>query len=286
MIKQAIYVPNFGDWGNVNLLAELASKAEETGFDGLFLWDHLNITGADGLDTVDPSVALAVIARETSKIKFGPIVTPLARRRPWKLARELVTLDHLSKGRLVFGAGLGEPAELEFSAFGEESDGKVRARKLDEGLAILDGLVQGKVTNFSGECYHIQDVRFKPKSIQEPRFPIWIAATLPHVAGVKRSLRWDGIFPVVMPEENPMVWANWFPTLSDFEAVVKRVRTNLTKSDKFDFVASGMLGDKGCKGASFEEYARVGASWWLHWVDETPGTFGETLRKIVRGPIG
>ena len=286
MVKQAIYVPNFGDWGNVDLLVELASKAEETGFDGLFLWDHINITGEDGLDTVDPSVALAVVAKETSRIKLGPVVTPLARRRPWKLARELVTLDRLSDGRLVFGAGLGEPAELEFAAFREDSDGKIRARKLDEGLTILDGLVQGKVTSFSGEYYNIQDVRFKPKSVQEPRFPIWIAATLPYLAGVKRSLSWDGIFPVVKPLENPRIWANWFPTLSDFENMVKRVRANLNRKGEFDFVASGMMGDRNCKGVSFDEYVNVGATWWFHWVDETPGTFRKTMEKVTRGPIG
>jgi len=282
-LKQAIYVPNFGDWGNLDLLAELATTAEKAGYDGIFLWDHINITGIDGLDTTDPTVALAVIAKETSSLRFGPIITPLARRRPWKLARELVSLDHLSGGRLVFGTGLGEPGNLEFSVFGEDSSGKIRAKKVDEGLQILDSLVRGGLTSFSGDFYQVEKVRFRPSSFQQPRFPIWIAATLPYKSGITRSLNWDGVFPVVMPKQEPMVWSNWFPSIVDFKLVVEQVRLNSSGKEAFDFIASGQLGETRTKGTSFSEYGEAGATWWFHWVDEKPGTYKATMKKISSG---
>ena len=289
MIKQAIYVPNFGAWGSPGLLVDLALDAEKAGFDGLFLWDHINISSKEGVETVDPSVALGAIAQVTSRIKIGPVVTPIARRRPWKLARELVTLDVLSDGRLIFGAGLGEPPELEFSAFGENSSGKVRAGKLDEGLVVLDRLTRGQETNFRGEHYQIQDVQFRPVSIQNPRFPIWIAATLPGMAGVSRSLGWDGIFPVVRPDTSMVgenfKWSHWFPTLVDFKKVVDTVKKRRTADTSFDFIASGLLGEKDCKGSSIDDYAKAGATWWLHWIDDSFDSYSETVRKIKAGPV-
>ena len=284
-MKQAIYVPNFGDWGNASSLIRLTKATEAAGFHGLFLWDHINITGAEGLDTIDATVALTLIARESSTLKFGPIVTPIARRRPWKLARELISLDQLSKGRLIFGAGLGEPEELEFSAFGENYSGKVRARRLDEGLEILDSLARGRVTSFSGNYFNLEKVKFKPKAVQAPRFPVWIAATLPYKSGVHRSLDWDGIFPVVMPKNDPMIWENWFPSIEQFRLTVGRIKKDLTDNRSFDFIASGKLGERNTKSCSYSEYEDAGATWWFHWVDETPGTFEETIEKVLAGPL-
>ena len=153
-MKNAVYSPNFGSFGCGNKLVELAVLAENSGFDGFFLWDHINRTGNEALDTVDPIVALAAIASATSKISLGPIVTPLARRRPWKVSRELVSLDHLSKGRVIFGAGLGEPPEFEFTAFGEDSSAKVRAKKVDESLTLIDRLSSGQKVEFQGDYYN------------------------------------------------------------------------------------------------------------------------------------
>ena len=116
-------------------------EAEQAGWDGFFLWDHV-IAGVEGVPTLDVWVALTAMAMTTSRIRLGATVTPLPRRRPWKLARETVTLDHLSNGRLTLGVGLGVPEEYE--TFGEDSDNKVRAAKLDEGLEILTGLWSGK----------------------------------------------------------------------------------------------------------------------------------------------
>src|SRR5689334_17019438 len=102
-MQYAINLPNFGLYADPHLIAELAHEAEESGWDGFFIWDHINyIRGVPAIVPVaDPWILLAAIALRTTRIKISPIVTPLPRRHPWKVAREAVTLDHLSKGRLI-----------------------------------------------------------------------------------------------------------------------------------------------------------------------------------------
>src|SRR2546428_2873425 len=106
-MRYGVYVPNFGTYGNSRMLADLAHEAEDAGWDGFFLWDQVaKTTLTPTIDPmVDPWVALAAIALRTNSIRLGTLITPLARRRPWKVARETLSLDHLSGGRLVFGAG-------------------------------------------------------------------------------------------------------------------------------------------------------------------------------------
>src|SRR5688572_30822646 len=118
-MKYGISIPNFGSYADVRAVAEMAREAEEVGWDGLFYWDHLVGDDVLGPVRIDPWVALGAIAIRTERIRIGTMVTPVARRRPWKLARETVTLDHLSGGRVTLGVGLGFPPE-EFSTFGED----------------------------------------------------------------------------------------------------------------------------------------------------------------------
>ena len=283
-MRNAIYAPNFGEFGCLEKLVRLAVVAEKSGFDGFFLWDHINITGSDAMNTVDPTVALAAIASVTKSISIGPIVTPLARRRPWKVSRELVSLDHLSNGRVVFGAGLGEPPEFEFTAFGEDSTAKVRAKKVDESLTIIDQLSMGKLVKFSGEYYAVDSVRFNPSAYQNPRFPIWIAGTLPATAGLKRSLNWDGIFPVSRPSKDiaDAGWSHWLPSFEEFRDVVKFGKEHLDSEQlsRFDFVASVILGQNKTKGTPVVNFKSVGATWLLHWIDESMVDFDSALRFI------
>ncbi|OUU73886.1 MAG: hypothetical protein CBC29_09270 [Methylococcaceae bacterium TMED69] len=283
-MRNAIYAPNFGEFGSLEKLVKLAVVAEKSGFDGFFLWDHINITGSDAMNTVDPTVALAAIASETKSISIGPVVTPLARRRPWKVSRELVSLDHLSKGRVVFGAGLGEPPEFEFTAFGEDSTAKVRAKKVDESLTIIDQLSMGKLVKFTGEYYAVDSVRFNPKAYQNPRFPIWIAGTLPATAGLKRSLNWDGIFPVSRPTKDvtDAGWSHWLPSFEEFRDVVKFGKEHLDSEQlsHFDFVASVILGQNKTKGTPVVNFKSVGATWLLHWIDESIIDFDSALMFI------
>ena len=138
-----IYVPNFGDETSVRSLATLAQEAEGAGWNGFFIWDHILYSTNKPMQMVDPWIALTAMTMTTERIRIGTTVTPVPHRHPWKLARETVSLDHLSEGRLILGVGLGEPPEAEFAQFGEEADVRVRAAKLDEGLDILAGLWSG-----------------------------------------------------------------------------------------------------------------------------------------------
>ena len=175
-----IDVPNHSAYSDPRLLVELACEAEAAGWDGFFIWDHLVRWNDRRIPVVDPWITLAAIAVKTERICLGPMVTPLARRRPWKLARETVTLDHLSGGRLILGIGLGSRSTAEFKAFGDEGDPKARAAMLDEGLEVLAGLWSGHAFSYSGKYYQIEETQFRPPPVQSPRIPIWVAGTWPN----------------------------------------------------------------------------------------------------------
>jgi alkanesulfonate monooxygenase SsuD/methylene tetrahydromethanopterin reductase-like flavin-dependent oxidoreductase (luciferase family) len=178
-VKRAIDVPPFGELSDPRVLAELAATAEEHGWDGFFVWDHI-VHRSPARAIADPWVALAAIACATSTLRIGPMVTPLSRRRVQKLARETVTLDVLSAGRLTLGVGLGSARNGEFEPFGEVSEPRERARLLDNGLTDL-------VRYWSGD--------FEPAPVQRPRIPVWVAGEWPYRRPVERALRWDGYFP-------------------------------------------------------------------------------------------
>src|SRR5438067_4066679 len=194
-MRYGVSMPNFADYGDVHTLVELAREAEAAGWDGFFLWEHMIFWRDLRVPIVDPWVALAAIAAGTERISLGPMVTPVARRRPWKLARETVSLDHLSRGRLILGVGLGDPADADFGVFGEETDAKVRARKLDEGLNVLAGLWGGEPFSYRGEHYRVEETVFLPRPVQSPRIPVWVGGWWPHKPPLRRAARWDGVFP-------------------------------------------------------------------------------------------
>ncbi|MGZ8610784.1 MAG: LLM class flavin-dependent oxidoreductase [Actinomycetota bacterium] len=167
-MRFGISVPNIGD---LPTLLELGTMTEAMGWDGFFLWDHSRFMKEFPVPVFDPWVVLAAVAERTGRIRLGPLVTPLARRRPWKVARETVTLDHLSGGRLILGVGLGYPADAEFELLGEDPDARVRAEKLDEGLEILTRLWSGEPVSFDGRHHHVRDTTFAPAPLQRPRIP-------------------------------------------------------------------------------------------------------------------
>lgn len=181
-LRRGLYLAPFDELSDPAVLVELAVDAEERGWDGIFLWDH--ILYRDPVSAVaDPWVALSAIAARTRQLRLGPLITPLSRRRVQKVARETVTLDHLSGGRLVLGVGLGSPYELE--PFGEVVNGRERARRLDEGLTRLSEFWAGE---------------FMPRPLQRPRIPVWVAAVWPHRRPVRRAVQWDGLFPIELPD--------------------------------------------------------------------------------------
>ena len=112
-VRYGVHVPNMWEYGDPRVIAELAVLAEECGWDGLFIWDHILFDRKSPPHVCDPWVALAAAAARTQRIRLGPMLTPVARRRPWKLAREVASLDVLSGGRVIFGAGLGVPPDAD-----------------------------------------------------------------------------------------------------------------------------------------------------------------------------
>lgn len=183
--RRAIFVAPFEELSEPALVAELAARAERRGWDGFFVWDHVAYSEPVRA-LADPWITLAAVAVATRRVTIGPLVTPLPRRRPHQLARETVTLDRLSEGRLVLGVGLGSEVTGEFDPerFGEEGDPRARARLLDEGLERLRAYWDGE---------------FEPRPVQRPRIPVWVAARWPHRRPLRRAARWDGLFPIDLP---------------------------------------------------------------------------------------
>jgi alkanesulfonate monooxygenase SsuD/methylene tetrahydromethanopterin reductase-like flavin-dependent oxidoreductase (luciferase family) len=182
-MKRGLYLAPFDELVDPRLLAELAADAEVAGWDGVFLWDHVAYRPPVRAIS-DPWVALSAIACATRRLRLGPMVTPLSRRRVHKLARETVSLDQLSGGRLTLGVGLGSDTTGELAPFGEVVDPRQRARLLDTGLSRLAGLWGGE---------------FEPRPLQRPRIPIWVASRWPSRRPLRRAARWDGLFPIELP---------------------------------------------------------------------------------------
>ena len=257
-------------------LAELAHEAEEVGWDGVFYWDI--IFGND------PWVALAAVAMRTERIRMGTMLTPVSRRRRWKLAGETVTLDHLSNGRLILPVGLGAP-DTGFDKVGEETDRKVRAKMLDEGLDVLTGLWSGQPFSYSGEHYHIQDVTFSPTPLQSPRIPIWVVGAWPKMKSMRRVLRYDGVLPMKMNDDGS--FAEMTP--ADIQAMKTFIDEQRSQTSPFDIVMEGETpGDDHEKAAAIiRPLAQAGVTWWLEAVWASPQTRGglEGMRtRIKQGP--
>ena len=275
-----IYSPGFGLFSNPRALAELAHEAEDAGWNGYFLWDHVLFTQYGNAPIGDPWVTLAAMAMTTSTIKLGTLVTPVARRRPWKLAREVTTLDQLSGGRMVLGVGVGKDVfGREFSAFGEPADDLTHAAMLDEGLDVLVGLWSGAPFSYRGEHYSVDDVTFLPRPLQEPRVPIWVAATWPNKRPFRRAARWDGVSPQALGRA-------LLP--ADYRHIAAYMRQFRTLSSPFDIVRPAVLpsGDPGRVKQIIADYEEAGVTWWLVPVEDDMGTL-EELRALVRqGPPG
>ncbi len=189
-MKYAVNIPPFTDPA---VVVEIARHAEAAGWDGVFVWDHVQWSG-DHPDVHDPWVLLGAIAQVTERVQIGTLVTPLPRRRPWVLAKQLTTLDHLSEGRAVLGVGLGAPDDLDFGDLGDVADPRTRGAMLDEGLTVLDGLLRGPFQH-SGEHYTV-DADLRPTPVQRPRPPIWVAGVVPNRKPLARARHWDGVVPI------------------------------------------------------------------------------------------
>lgn len=278
-VSYGVFVPNFGPFGDPRVLVDLARQAEKAGWDGFFIWDHILLDSVGQPDMVDPWIVLTAVAMATSRIRFGALITPLARRRPGKVARETATLDRLSGGRLILGVGLGFPADAEFGLFGEETDDRVRAEKLDEALEVIDGLWSGDIVEFTGRHYSIGPVRFSPTPVQRPRPPVWVAGWWPNKRPFRRAARWDGMFPEMV--------AGAIPTVADLRDICDYVGALRGENDEpFDVVLTGYSDTSDPSSLQqVADYVDVGLTWWLERISPSRlFSVEETSARIANGP--
>jgi alkanesulfonate monooxygenase SsuD/methylene tetrahydromethanopterin reductase-like flavin-dependent oxidoreductase (luciferase family) len=280
-MRYGLNLPIGGACGDPRTLAELAAVAEAAGWDGVFLEDYVVYQGRQDWPTCDPWVALAAMALRTERIRLGTEVTPLTRRRPWKLARETVTLDHLSGGRLVLGVGIGDEREPGFSGFGEEVDTRERGRMLDEGLEVLAGLWSGEPFHHSGRHYRVDGVTFLPRPLQRPRIPVWIGGAYPHPGAMRRAARWDGscLYRATADGDGDHMAPD------DVRALLAFVRERRPDGKPFEIVLGGRRRDEDWERERerVRSAADAGGTWWIEWV---PPASVEAMRACVeRGPL-
>ncbi len=278
-MRFGISFSTIGPYSDVRVIGDLAREAEDAGWDGCFVWDHIQ---AGWLETVaDPWITLTAIALATRRIRVGTLVTPLYRRHPWKLARETVTLDHLSRGRMVLGVGLGSDLFGEISAFGGPLDDRVRAQMLDEGLAVLTGLWSGEPFSFSGAHFKINDTCFIPAPVQLPRIPIWVAGTWPSRPPFRRAARYDGVIPVTGDIRSSLSAAQ-FGELISYISQHRDVDAQGLYDVVYSAATPGASGDQDRE--IIAPYAAAGATWWLESMLPWQRSPQQARDRIRRGP--
>ncbi|HEY7094493.1 MAG TPA: LLM class flavin-dependent oxidoreductase [Ktedonobacterales bacterium] len=266
--------------GEANEIVTMAREAEEVGWDGVFYWDGIYIESAGPM--FDPWAMLAAIAMQTSRVRIGAMLTPVSRRRPWKLARETMTVDQLSGGRLVLPVGLGALDDGGFGKVGEPTDRKTRAELLDEGLDIMTGLWSGKPFSYKGKHYTLDEMTFLPPPVQQPRIPIWAVGAWPREKSMARVLRYDGLLPAKLDANGSFADV----TPDDLRAMTAYIEERRTAATPFDIVYEGRTpGDDLAQAAEIvRPYAEAGATWWMEAMWEAPNTPADVRRRIKQGP--
>jgi alkanesulfonate monooxygenase SsuD/methylene tetrahydromethanopterin reductase-like flavin-dependent oxidoreductase (luciferase family) len=259
-MRRAISIPPFTDAAT---LVALGVEAERAGWDGVFFWDHLVWSRKLRLAVHDPWVLLGAVAVGTKRVRLGTMVTPVARRRPQVLAKQLTTLDHLTGGRAVLGVGLGEPSDTDFAAFGDPADPRERAALLDEGLQVLDGLLRGPVVH-RGATFRVAS-ELLPRPVQRPRPPMWVAAVAPHRRPLARAARWDGVVP--LGPDDPLPPAELAAYLDGLE-----------RPPGWDVVAAR------APGVGADEYVDAGATWVVDGTWPGDGWVDELRARVRAGP--
>jgi len=253
---------------------DLAIEIEQAGWDAAFGWE--TIYG------IDPWVVLGGMAARTERIRLGTLLTPPSRRRPWKLASELVTLDLLSNGRAMLCAGLGA-IETGFAQVGEETDRKKRAEMMDETLELLERFWSGQPFNYDGAHYQIDwnNPIGAVVPVQQPRIPIWTVGLMGSTASLRRAARWDGILP--NKRESDGTWS--IPGPGELPALRDQLASLGADLETFDIAIEGTTptGD----GAALDHVrglAENGATWWIESMWETPGGISAVRERIAAGP--
>ena len=272
------YCVNAAD--DFNAAVDLACAAEGAGWDGFFVPDGIAITVPDlgTFPLFDPWVVLGGISARTSRIRLGTMITPVSRRRPWKLARECVTVDHLSKGRLILSVGLGAAEDdAGFHKVGEEMDLRLRAQRLDECLQILDGLWKEKPFTFAGEHFRVDAMTMIPGPVQSPRIPIWVVGVWDKPKSMRRTLEWDGVVPQKYNSYEPL-------SPEDIRMLRAYVAERRSAQGPFDIITGGPSVGKGKSPAEIvRPYAEAGATWWIEG-DMAADSVGKCFERVRQGP--
>jgi alkanesulfonate monooxygenase SsuD/methylene tetrahydromethanopterin reductase-like flavin-dependent oxidoreductase (luciferase family) len=279
-MRYGISLPNFDLCGNPRTAAQLAHIAEEAGWDGFFLWDHVLWTWPHPMSAADPFMTLAAMAMTTARIKLGTMVTPVPRRRPWTLARQVTTLDHLSGGRAIMGVGLGGNWFGDYSRFGEPTDQKAHGEMLDEGLQVITGLWSGEPFSFEGKHFHIKDVEFLPKPVQQPRIPVWVAGMWPNKKPFRRAAQWDGVFPILAGDDLEREI-----TPGEVREMLAYMKQYRESDAPFDVIVGGSTTgtDHDKNRDHLAPLVDAGLTWWIESFD-LPTTFDHVRARLELGP--
>src|ERR671915_40940 len=270
-MRSGLFMPLFDALADPAVVARLSAEAEEAGWHGVFVWDNLRYR-EPVVEVADPWITLAAMATATERIRLGPMVTPLARRRPVKVARETATLDRLSGGRLTLGVGLGsDQFASEYSITGEELDDRRRAGMLDESLEILAAAWSGEPVHHRGEHYTVDGMRFLPRPVQRPGVPVWIAGYYGNARPMRRAARYDGFFPVDLESADQ---------LAEIVARVGTLREEAGRAPDEPYEVIAALEP----GTDPAPYHAAGATWWLA-APEWEGISVDGVRGVIReGP--
>ena len=289
-MRSGVTLPNAGLGDDPTVLSDLARDAEDAGWDGVFLWDAGvpdHEIAQDPHDpalaaVIDPWIALTLMAKATERVTIGPMIAPLPRRRPWEVARESVTLDHLSGGRFVLPVGLGWTPDPWFRSVGEAVEIRTRAERLDEALTIIDGLWRGDDVCFTGTHFSVDGLRLRPLPVQRPRPPVWVVGGWRSPRSLRRAACWDGVIPQRIKSVDPL-------TPDELRELVTYVSSERA-DDPFDVVIEELIPehDPDAASAAARAWAAAGATWhldstWIY-VYETPGRPDAIRRRIRRGP--
>jgi alkanesulfonate monooxygenase SsuD/methylene tetrahydromethanopterin reductase-like flavin-dependent oxidoreductase (luciferase family) len=284
-MRFSVNIPNFGDFADARVVAQVARAAEAAGWDALFVWDHVvhDKQRRQGQPFGDPWMLLTAAALTTSRLRLGPMVTPVARRRPEQLARQVATLDALSGGRVVFGAGLGGPIEDEFASFGDTTDPVVLAERLDEGLELLSRYWSGETVDHVGKHYRVRQTALLPAAVQRPRPPVWIAGYWPNRRPMRRAARWDGAVPLFESARHGQA-----PAPEDVRELVGYIagQRGDRAGEPFEVVVGG-VSDPATAADLIGPLQDAGATWWdERQVQTDPDHYraDAVLRRIEAGP--
>ncbi len=284
-MRYSVNIPNFGDFADARTVATVAKTAEDAGWDALFVWDHVvhDKKRRAGQPFGDPWMLLTAAALATSRLRLGTLVTPVARRRPEQLARQVATLDAVSNGRVVFGAGLGGPIEDEFASFGDTTDPVVLAERLDEGLDLSCRYWSGESVDHDGVHYQVRSTALLPATVQRPRPPVWVAGYWPNRRPMRRAAQWDGAVPLFKSARHGQA-----PAPDEVRALATFLSRSAGErsSEPFDIVIGG-ASDPMTAADLIAPLREAGATWWdEREVQTNPDHYRAepVLRRVAAGP--